>query len=650
MGKGEFAAGSLEKNRKKWRWKDKRYKDRLTDRKKKYSLLEGAPQGRGIVLEKRGVEAKQPNSGIRKCVAPGTQVHLFDGCALTIKELSNDWNNALITSYNIGKNEIEPTGLDDCFSLEENESRQKKVFKLTTKETGRTLIASEDHPVFTNRGKIELKDLKINDKIIVLPCNPVKYETSGKIILKQNDLLDSMETTIKKERTIKLLEEKNILPLKISSPALPKIARLIGHLFGDGTLYFGKAGAGKSGKIIFSGKPQDLQEIRNDIVSLGFHISPVNEMKRTSTVSKNGRKRTISGTSYSQSISSTPLYSFLKALEVPVGDKANQAYGVPKWVKEGPLWLKEEFLSAYFGSELEKPRLKNKTFMPLCLSQNKTEKNVWKGREFLNEIRELLKEFNVETTAVKVLDGAERKNGLKTFKLVFYIKSNHGNLINFFGKVSYKYSLERQSIARQAFQYLCIRKKGFKEMAKAHEKTIELRKKGFPIREIHEKLKNRFGITKGAVNYWVSVQVKNMGKIGTTNKIEPFDSWRTKASQGLNNGLVWETVKSVKEHPKIQLMDLTTKSDNHNFFANGILTGNCVRVQLIKNGRQLTALAPYDGAIKFIDEHDEVMVEGLGGAQGGPKGDLWGVKYRVTHVNNQSLEMLRTGRKDKVKR
>ena len=76
----------------------------------------------------------------------------------------------------------------------------------------------------------------------------------------------------------------------------------------------------------------------------------------------------------------------------------------------------------------------------------------------------------------------------------------------------------------------------------------------------------------------------------------------------------------------------------------------CVRVQLIKNGKQVTALAPYDGAIKFIDEHDEVMIEGIGGAQKGPKGDLWGVKYRVTHVNNVSLEMLRTGKKEKSKR
>lgn len=76
----------------------------------------------------------------------------------------------------------------------------------------------------------------------------------------------------------------------------------------------------------------------------------------------------------------------------------------------------------------------------------------------------------------------------------------------------------------------------------------------------------------------------------------------------------------------------------------------CVRVQLIKNGKQLTALAPFDGAIKFIDEHDEVVIEGIGGSQKGPKGDLWGVKYKVIKVNGISLEELRTGRKEKTKR
>ncbi len=76
----------------------------------------------------------------------------------------------------------------------------------------------------------------------------------------------------------------------------------------------------------------------------------------------------------------------------------------------------------------------------------------------------------------------------------------------------------------------------------------------------------------------------------------------------------------------------------------------CVRVQIIKNGRQVTAFAPGDGAIGFIDEHDEIVIEGIGGAKGGSYGDLPGVRYRVTKVNGISLNELVKGRKEKPAR
>jgi small subunit ribosomal protein S12 len=76
----------------------------------------------------------------------------------------------------------------------------------------------------------------------------------------------------------------------------------------------------------------------------------------------------------------------------------------------------------------------------------------------------------------------------------------------------------------------------------------------------------------------------------------------------------------------------------------------CVRVQIVKNGRQVTAFAPGDGAIGFIDEHDEVIIEGIGGAQGGPKGDIPGVRYKVVKVNGVSLKELVKGRKEKPTR
>ena len=73
----------------------------------------------------------------------------------------------------------------------------------------------------------------------------------------------------------------------------------------------------------------------------------------------------------------------------------------------------------------------------------------------------------------------------------------------------------------------------------------------------------------------------------------------------------------------------------------------CVKIQLIKNGRQVTAFAVGDGAINFIDEHDEVLVEGIGGRLGRSYGDIPGVRFKVVQVNNVSLNMLVRGRVEK---
>lgn len=76
----------------------------------------------------------------------------------------------------------------------------------------------------------------------------------------------------------------------------------------------------------------------------------------------------------------------------------------------------------------------------------------------------------------------------------------------------------------------------------------------------------------------------------------------------------------------------------------------CVRVQVIKNGKHLTAFVPGDQAIEQIDEHDEVVVEGIGGADNGPKGDLPTVRFQVSKVNGVSLKELVAGRKQKPTR
>ncbi|KAG6820741.1 hypothetical protein H0H93_012387 [Arthromyces matolae] len=62
----------------------------------------------------------------------------------------------------------------------------------------------------------------------------------------------------------------------------------------------------------------------------------------------------------------------------------------------------------------------------------------------------------------------------------------------------------------------------------------------------------------------------------------------------------------------------------------------CVRVQLIKNGKKVTAFVPNDGCLNFVDENDEVLISGFG-RSGKAKGDIPGVRFKVVKVSGVGL-------------
>jgi len=80
----------------------------------------------------------------------------------------------------------------------------------------------------------------------------------------------------------------------------------------------------------------------------------------------------------------------------------------------------------------------------------------------------------------------------------------------------------------------------------------------------------------------------------------------------------------------------------------------CVRVQLIKNGKKVTAFVPVcfsrswnensiltvldqnDGCLNFVDENDEVLISGFG-RRGKAKGDIPGVRFKVVKVSGVGL-------------
>ena len=95
----------------------------------------------------------------------------------------------------------------------------------------------------------------------------------------------------------------------------------------------------------------------------------------------------------------------------------------------------------------------------------------------------------------------------------------------------------------------------------------------------------------------------------------------------------------------------------------------CVRVQLIKNGKKITAFVPRDGCLNYVEENvgffifnsiysflfifiiffyskDEVLVAGFG-RSGHAVGDIPGVRFKIVKVAGVSLLALFTEKKEK---
>jgi small subunit ribosomal protein S23e len=92
--RGIRSARKLKIHRKKQKWNDKRYARRHSIAAIKANPLNGASHAKGIVVERIGIEAKQPNSAIRKSVRVqliknGKKIAAFvpnDGCLNFIEE------------------------------------------------------------------------------------------------------------------------------------------------------------------------------------------------------------------------------------------------------------------------------------------------------------------------------------------------------------------------------------------------------------------------------------------------------------------------------------------------------------------------------------------------------------------------------------
>ncbi len=494
------------------------------------------------------------------CVAPETSIEV-DGIQRPIEQLKNCWKESRVTTFDLDARKTQTTELQAFVGIKPEHYGQ--VCWEIKSDSGRAIKVTGDHPFVTPTGNVSSNDLEPGMKVLVYPHGFPVYEEWDSILLTADDIKKAALKQTYIKHALSELEKRSLLPLKtLNNPKIIALSRILGHLFGDGTFIL----KGEMARAIFRGSEKDLEEIRKDLRFLGF------EAEKTKITKGGGKIKTASGKILEAhgsipafEIRSTSSAILLAALGAPNGDKVKLNSGAPAWIKAAPMWVKKEFLSAYFGCELTKPKIRKGLARTIKENVFKVAKVCEENKcEFVEDIRRMLKEFGVDSS-VSITSGNVRSDG--TISKIFNVRlaSDLESLSNFFGKLGYAYNREAESRAREFYQYLRHKKVFLARRDKKRMEALDLRRSGIPVKEIARKI----GVPLGTAAKWIYEK----RDVTTTPEFADFESWQKENCFG--GGIVLETVASKEKIEIPYVYDITTVSENHNFIANGFLTKNC---------------------------------------------------------------------------
>lgn len=507
------------------------------------------------------------HSGYGFCVSPETKVLSEFGCFMQIKDFESKWKNTQVKCYNEDNKRIEETSIKRFLKIKP----RNKVLRVFTK-SGRKLTATEDHPFFTQDGMKSLNSIVIGEKVAVCPFEGVQYEAPrSDAIISDEDVKDKLlklgvAADSKRFQTIlDKLNQRNLLPLTFDNPRLPYILKIMGFLFGDGTMNF--IGKKSDGILAFFGRKEDLEDARKDIIKIGYIPSKVYIRRR-------GEYEVASFY-----VNASSLLILFETLGVPRGRKTNQAFGIPKWVYDCKLWQKRLFLAALFGSELRAPHIRigrKGNFGAPVFYTAKLKDLEWNAIEYLSDITKLLNDFGVKITKIQKHREIVTSKGEVSSQMELVISSVEENLINLWNNVGFEYNKKRRCLANISLQYLKLKKESIKQKKLILRKLAKLKKKGWTYAEISDEI----GLSIRMVKYFHLKSLRNRELILTIPRksFPSFVDYVTDSTKNLyQSGLVWDEIKEIREvNHNDSVYDFTVSHKNHNFVANTFLVSNCI--------------------------------------------------------------------------
>jgi len=478
---------------------------------------------------------------------------------------------------------------------------------------GHRVVATIDHPFLTPRGMRALERLAVGDRVAVSGFTGVPYEEpSGRVLVDEAAIeaawrrLCPRSARTSWEQIRARLVTQDLLPLRDDHEAMPSLLKLIGLLWGDGTLYV----EGESGRarMAVNGLREDLESLRRDLAPW-VRTSRVHSRVRSHYIATRPSARPFTAREQWIRIGSSSLAVLLVALGVPSGPKASSDWGIPTWLPTAPSWHKRLFLAAFFGAEMTSPATMtghDKTFPEPSLTVVKREGHVRSGIKFLGQVASLLSDLGVRAKVLHPTLEVRRANGSDSHRVRLQVACDTENLLALWESVGFEYNRKRAYLASIAAGYLRAKRAAIARRDALRERVLELRAQ---TRVGSKTLLLAIGGPEAGVNIrFVDHTIYGRGDriLRAAEAFPTFAEWRTTATRGLGrSGLFWDEVASVSTVPQLEhVYDLTVAHRGHNFVANGFLVHNCgirlLRTNLVRDQVKGRVHAIIDGLFETI--------------------------------------------------
>ncbi|MGA2876155.1 MAG: hypothetical protein ABSE82_11535, partial [Nitrososphaerales archaeon] len=167
-----------------------------------------------------------------RCLAPETLILMDDDTQKSIADLKQQRNYSIASLDLERKKAVSSSVTKHITTL----AGERKVYRLRA-ESGRSIVATEDHPFFTSKGWIPAGQLKVGDLTCINPTqeNADSKTHEDRIIITEQYVREIDFAPANIELTIRRLKQRGVLPLRNSNPNLYLLSRLLGHLFSDGS-------------------------------------------------------------------------------------------------------------------------------------------------------------------------------------------------------------------------------------------------------------------------------------------------------------------------------------------------------------------------------------------------------------------------------